>query len=97
MKTSKFTEEQIAFTLKQVEPGTPAKEAIRKEQLWGERNTIWLIPSAIIIPRSNLVEKRMRKCEGHPQSSPSLHGKREGAGEQSHRDGRVQEKNLFLF
>ena len=30
MKTSKFTEEQIAFTLKQVELGTPVKEVIRK-------------------------------------------------------------------
>jgi len=30
MKTSKFTEEQIAFTLQQAEPGTPVKEVIRK-------------------------------------------------------------------
>jgi len=30
MKTSKFTEEQIAFTLKQAELGTPVKEVIRK-------------------------------------------------------------------
>ena len=30
MKTSKFTDEHIAFTLKQVELGTPVKEAIRK-------------------------------------------------------------------
>lgn len=30
MKTSKFTEEQIAFALKQAELGTPIKEVIRK-------------------------------------------------------------------
>jgi putative transposase len=30
MKSSKFTEEQIAFTLKQAELGTPVKEVIRK-------------------------------------------------------------------
>jgi len=30
MKTSKFTEEQIAFTLKQAELRTPVKEVIRK-------------------------------------------------------------------
>jgi len=30
MKTSKFTEEQIAFALKQAETGTPVKEVIRK-------------------------------------------------------------------
>lgn len=30
MKTSKFTEEQIAFTLKQAELGTLVKEVIRK-------------------------------------------------------------------
>jgi putative transposase len=30
MKTSKFTEEQIAFTLKQAELGTSVKEVIRK-------------------------------------------------------------------
>ncbi len=29
MKTSKFTEEQIAFALKQAETGTPVKEVIR--------------------------------------------------------------------
>ena len=30
MKTSKFSEEQIAFALKQAETGTPVKEVIRK-------------------------------------------------------------------
>jgi putative transposase len=30
MKSSKFTEEQIAFVLKQVETGTTVKEVIRK-------------------------------------------------------------------
>jgi hypothetical protein len=30
MKTSKFTEGQIAFTLKQAELGTPLKEVIRR-------------------------------------------------------------------
>ena len=30
MKSSKFTEEQIAFALKQSETGTPVKEVIRK-------------------------------------------------------------------
>jgi len=30
MKSSKFTEEQIAFALKQAETGTPVKEVIRK-------------------------------------------------------------------
>ena len=30
MKTSKFTEEQIAFALKQADTGTPVKEVIRK-------------------------------------------------------------------
>jgi hypothetical protein len=30
MKNSKFTEEQIAFTLKQAELGTSVKEVIRK-------------------------------------------------------------------
>ncbi|OFW63916.1 MAG: Hin recombinase [Actinobacteria bacterium RBG_19FT_COMBO_36_27] len=30
MKRSKFTEEQIAFALKQAETGTPVKEVIRK-------------------------------------------------------------------
>ena len=30
MKTSKFTEEKIAFALKQAEMGTPVKEVIRK-------------------------------------------------------------------
>jgi len=30
MKKSKFTEEQIAFVLKQAETGTPVKEVIRK-------------------------------------------------------------------
>ena len=32
MKTSKFTEEQIAFALKQAETGAPVKEVIRKFQ-----------------------------------------------------------------
>ena len=40
MKTSKFTEEQIAFALKQAELGTPVKEVIRKmgitEQMKGK-------------------------------------------------------------
>ena len=30
MRSSKFTEEQISFALKQVETGTPVKEVIRK-------------------------------------------------------------------
>lgn len=30
MRSSKFTEEQIAFALKQAEMGTPVKEVIRK-------------------------------------------------------------------
>jgi len=30
MKSSKFTEEQLAFALKQAETGTPVKEVIRK-------------------------------------------------------------------
>ena len=30
MKTSRFTEQQIAFALKQAETGTPVKEVIRK-------------------------------------------------------------------
>ena len=30
MKSSKFTEEQIAFALKQAETGTPVKEVMRK-------------------------------------------------------------------
>ncbi len=30
MKTSKFTEEQIAFALKQAEPGTKVEEICRK-------------------------------------------------------------------
>ena len=30
MRSSKFTEEQIAFALKQAETGTPVKEVIRK-------------------------------------------------------------------
>ena len=30
MKASKFTEEQIAFALKQAETGTPVKEVVRK-------------------------------------------------------------------
>jgi len=30
MKKSKFTEEQIAFAIKQAETGTPVKEVIRK-------------------------------------------------------------------
>ena len=30
MKSSKFTEEQIAFALKQAETGTPVKEVVRK-------------------------------------------------------------------
>lgn len=30
MKSSKFTEEQISFALKQAETGTPVKEVIRK-------------------------------------------------------------------
>ena len=33
MKTSKFTEEQIAFALKQVETGTPVIEVIRKMEI----------------------------------------------------------------
>ena len=30
MRSSKFTEEQIAFALKQADTGTPVKEVIRK-------------------------------------------------------------------
>ncbi len=30
MKTSRFSEEQIAFALKQAETGTPVKEVVRK-------------------------------------------------------------------
>jgi len=30
MKTSRFTEQQITFALKQAETGTPVKEVIRK-------------------------------------------------------------------
>ncbi|OPY73184.1 MAG: Transposase [Syntrophorhabdus sp. PtaU1.Bin002] len=30
MKTSKYTEERVAFALKQAELGTPVKEMIRK-------------------------------------------------------------------
>jgi len=46
MKSSKFTEEQIAFALKQAETGTPVKEVIRKMGLPsrhfidGRKNTV---------------------------------------------------------
>ena len=33
MKISKFTEEQISFTLKQADQGTPVKEVIRKMEI----------------------------------------------------------------
>lgn len=33
MKTSKFTEEQIAFALKQAELGTPVKEVIERRSI----------------------------------------------------------------
>jgi len=38
MKKSNFTEEQIAFALKQAEPGTPGKEIVRQlaiTEAWG--------------------------------------------------------------
>ena len=33
MKTSKFSQEQIAFALKQAETGTPVKEVVRKMRI----------------------------------------------------------------
>jgi len=39
MKTSKFTEEQIVFTLMQAEPGAPVREVIRKMGITRQRFT----------------------------------------------------------
>jgi len=41
MRSSKFTEEQIAFALKQAETGTPVKEVIRKLGITGQTFYRW--------------------------------------------------------
>jgi len=38
MKTSKFTEEQIAFALRQAETGTRVPEVCRKMGIWSKRS-----------------------------------------------------------
>jgi len=60
MKKSKFTEEQIAFALKQAETGTPVKEVIRKLGITEQTFYRWKKKYAGMLP-SDL--RRMRQLE----------------------------------
>jgi len=60
MKRSKFTEEQIAFALKQAETGTPVKEVIRKMGLTEQTFYRWKKKYDGMLP-SDL--RRMRQLE----------------------------------
>ncbi len=50
MKKSKFTEEQIAFALKQAETGTPVKEVIRKMGITEQTFYRWKKKYAVMLP-----------------------------------------------
>jgi putative transposase len=60
MKKSKFTEEQIAFALKQAETGTPVKEVIRKLGITEQTFYRWKKKYGGMLP-SDL--RRMRQLE----------------------------------
>jgi len=60
MKKSKFTEEQVAFALKQAETGTPVKEVIRKMGITEQTFYRWKKKYAGMLP-SDL--KRLRQLE----------------------------------
>ena len=60
MKKSKFTEEQIAFALKQAETGTPVKEVIRKLGITEQTFYRWKKKYAGMLP-SDL--RRLRQLE----------------------------------
>jgi len=60
MRSSKFTEEQIAFALKQAETGTPVKEVIRKMGITEQTFYRWKKKYSGMLP-SDL--KRLRQLE----------------------------------
>lgn len=60
MRSSKFTEEQIAFALKQAETGTPVKEVIRKMGITEQTFYRWKKKYGGMMP-SDL--KRLRQLE----------------------------------
>ena len=60
MRSSKFTEQQIAFTLKQAETGTPVKEVIRKMGITEQTFYRWKKKYSGMLP-SDL--KRLKQLE----------------------------------
>ena len=64
MKSSKFTEEQIAFGLKQAETGTPIKEVIRKMGITEQTFYRWKKKYGGMVP-SDLRRLRQLEEENH--------------------------------
>ena len=64
MKSSKFTEEQIVFALKQAETGTPVKEVIRKMGITGQTYYRWKKKYGGMMP-SDLRRLRQLEEENH--------------------------------
>jgi putative transposase len=60
MKTSRFTEQQISFALKQAETGTPVKEVIRKMVISEQTFYRWKKKYSGMMP-SNL--KKLKQLE----------------------------------
>jgi len=60
MRSSKFTEEQIAFALKQTETGTPVKEVMRKIGITEQTSYRWKKKYGGMMP-SDL--RRLRQLE----------------------------------
>lgn len=60
MRSSKFTEEQIAFALKQAETGTPVKEVLRKMGITEQTFYRWKKKYGGVMP-SDL--RRLRQLE----------------------------------
>jgi putative transposase len=64
MKSSKFTEEQIAFALKQAETGTPVKEVMRKMGITEQTFYRWKKKYGGMMP-SDLRRLRQLEEENH--------------------------------
>ena len=59
MKKSRFTEEQIAFALKQAETGTPVSAAARSRS-GADARQVWLLPNLILLWREGWLVNHKR-------------------------------------